>query len=402
MLDYRFTTSKKLFLAYATIFLFIVWRPLSFLYIHIDAAQRLPILVLCLSIVAYWRPFIKLLTSKPICIYLFVCIFMFVNGLVKHSYILDAENGIYNFLFSTIIPILVLGITAVAACTNYDKTLSVSLFSILIYCFLVLMKMTDTIGSGRFVVDSINANEVAYYASICIGMLFLWYKRLNKKKLFLLIALIPVTCIILTGSRMGLLSLFVLFIGYNLMNSEAKGFVKIVKIIVVLLVAWLAIDFVLNNTVAGERILTTKEATEERNAELMTGTFWDEFGDRGFMYYYSWPLFLEHPFTGIGVMNFVREGFLGYRLHTEYAAQYVENGLCGFIPYLFFLVYLFKHLKRKCLLKYGYYTRITVSILMLMFISIILSNFMLWSYDVIAVFLTYALMIPYVHESQNK
>ena len=262
--------------------------------------------------------------------------------------------------------------------------------------------MNNFKNTGRFVVDSINANEVAYYASISLGVLFLWYQRLNINKVFLLIGIIPVYCIILTGSRMGLLSLLLLVFGYNYLNSETQGLKKILSISSLLLISWLATDYILDNTVAGQRLLNTKEAMESRNSNLMTGTFWDEFGDRGFMYYYSWPLFLSHPITGIGVMNFVREGFLGYRLHTEYAAQYVENGLCGFIPYILYLYYLFKRLREKSSYLYDYDTNRIARILLLILMSIIVSNFMLWSYDIMAVFFAYSLMIPYVIESESE
>ena len=194
---------------------------------------------------------------------------------------------------------------------------------------------------------------------------------------------------------MGLLTLFIIVIGLLSSKLDFKKTGTFIFLIVGSIVLYFGIDYILHNTFAGERVLGTQNEVNDRYADFKTGTILDLLGDRGFMYYYSWPLFLEHPITGIGLYNYIQYSPWGMRLHTEYATQYVENGLLGFIPFISFLIILLK--KLKITKKENKILNEVNSIKMIFFIlsSVLFSNLVLWSFDMVCVYLVYAMVAVY-------
>ena len=73
------------------------------------------------------------------------------------------------------------------------------------------------------------------------------------------------------------------------------------------------------------------------------------FGDRAGHYYYGWFLFLEHPLFGVGTgQTRINQGsnVLVYT-HTEYIAQLTDQGLFGFLLFVFFYYWIIKHLFKQ-------------------------------------------------------
>ena len=388
-------SSYQLTLAYITIFLWIVWRPFSLMVIHFDAGQRVSILFLVLCLFFTGSLLVKFIFTKPNSLLSWVCIYGFVNAIIKHSALLEQDNGYFYLMYHTVMPFLLFVIAILCFENDFEKTVRVVSRALVVYSIITTAFAGNITGNERMESGSININEVVLYCLCGVSFMFLRYVRGQISKTEMLTVAFPIFVSVMAGSRMGLLTLFIIVIGLLSSKLDFKKTGTFIFLIVGSIVLYFGIDYILHNTFAGERVLGTQNEVNDRYADFKTGTILDLLGDRGFMYYYSWPLFLEHPITGIGLYNYIQYSPWGMRLHTEYATQYVENGLLGFIPFISFLIILLK--KLKITKKENKILNEVNSIKMIFFIlsSVLFSNLVLWSFDMVCVYLVYAMVAVY-------
>lgn len=388
-------SSSQLTLAYITIVLWIIWRPLSLMVIHVDAGQRVPILFLVLSLFFMGALLIKKLFVKPVSLLSWVCIYGFVNALIKQSALLDQGNGYFYLMYHTIMPFLIFVIAILCFENDFEKTVRVLSRALVIYSIIAIVFAGSIDENERMESGSININEVVLYCLCGVSFMFLRYVRGQISKFEMLTVAFPVFVSVMAGSRMGLLTFFIIMIGLVSSKLNLKKPRTLIFLIVGFIVLYFGLDYILHNTLAGERVLGTQDEVNDRYADFKTGTILDLLGDRGFMYYYSWPLFLEHPITGIGLYNYIQYSPWGMRLHTEYATQYVENGLLGFVPFISFLIILLNRLKiakteNRILSEVD-----SIKMIFFIMLSVLFSNLVLWSFDMVCVYLVYAMVAVY-------
>lgn len=388
-------SSYQLSLAYITLILWVIWKPLSSMIMHVDGMQRVPIFFLILSLFFMGTSLIRLLFIKPVILFFWVCSYGFVNGFIKHSILLNEVNGYFIYIYHTIMPFFVFAIAILCFENNYEKTLKVISRSLVVYSIIAISFVGHIAANERMDSGSININEVVLYCSCGVSFMLLRYVRRQISKVEMSLVVFPAFVCLMAGSRMGLLAFFIILIGYFCSQLNFRKVSTIIFIIIGCIVLYLGIDYILHNTFAGERVLGTYDEVNDRYADYKTGTILDLLGDRGFMYYYSWPLFLENPISGIGLYNYIQYSHWGMRLHTEYATQYVENGLLGFIPFVSFLILLLKGVKvtqkRNCIIK----EESSIRMIFFILLSILFSNLVLWSFDMICVYLVYAMIAVY-------
>ena len=125
-------------------------------------------------------------------------------------------------------------------------------------------------------------------------------------------------------------------------------YVNIILIVIGFIILWFGYDYILNNTLVGERIMTTTEQAEMLNME--TGIWLlDLLGDRGMFYVVGWRDFLTHPITGIGYDNFsnVHRVDMHFSLHSEYLIHLTEGGLVASLLFLSFYYNVIKYLLKS-------------------------------------------------------
>lgn len=383
---------NKYLICLLTVILWIIWRPLTIWVLHFDVGQRVPLFLLVLSCAIYWNELVSIGKSKPMFCLVWTGVWSYINGIIKHSRLLDNPNGTSELFFHTVIPIFVCLLCTILFTTSFNKTLRWVSRALNFYAFLAIIYSSNIGGDERMELMSININEIALYCTVGAALMLLRYVNKTLGKYEIITSIFPIFVCIMAGSRMGLLSLFIVILGlivskYNVMKSK-----NIIPLLLGLALLYFSFDYILHNTFAGERVLGTQDEMNDRYADFQTGTLWDLLGDRGFMYYYSWPQFLENPITGIGLYNYISHSLFAMRLHTEYAVQYVENGLVGFIP---FVLFLFQMVIFSIRLRKSPNSQVdskTATMCLFLLISILFSNLVLWSFDMICVFIVYALI----------
>lgn len=176
---------------------------------------------------------------------------------------------------------------------------------------------------------------------------------IRTKFIWGLLTALPLYAIIGCGSRNGFL-LFVIYLIALLLSSffkEKVSFKKVFSIIVLCLIGFYVVGYLLDNTMLGERILSTEEQAETQ--QLGTGTILDNLGDRGIFYLIGWENFIENPLFGIGMWNFQFYNNWPVALHSEYMIHITEGGIIGAFLYFYFIVSVFVYLIKRFNLNRG-------------------------------------------------
>ena len=387
-----------LFLSCITIFI-LIWDALFVWYFQLDALGRIPFAILIFSSLIIFPFAKKLLFRSPIPIYFILAIYMIINGVLLQGYMnYDmGQKGIFVLFTDLLEPAIFMFICAYMAYTNFDKTLTVVNIGLYFYCILCLLNGSMDI-ENRFT-GGLNANEMAIRACFCYFGILLAILR-NKKSILLLIvlAIVPLYLILLSGSRTALVTILVVtfFSLFEIIDKRKKSsiFFLVIGMSLFLLIAW----YVVTHTFIGERLLSSSSRLDD--TIYLTGTFWDKFGDRGIQYYYSWPIFLEHPLFGMGFHNWISLSDLGMVFHSEWCVQYAECGLVGITLYLIFLISQAKSI-RPYRQSENNKTRVTAKTLLLVLICILLINTVSWTYNFHCVFAYFGLMVGFTKEKDD-
>lgn len=375
-----------------TIALAILWTPLSIWYLHFDSSARVPFMFFILSFFLLFKDFKRTALKKPITIYICVAIYMVINGLMKGSDTMYEKDGAYLIFIHILEPVVTMMITTVLARKNFDATLKWLSTFLFIFCIFCLLN-SGFDEDGRMN-SEINANEMSIHCPLLCGMLLLMYLRKKAKTslIYLILWIVPLTVIFQTGSRMALGMTGIIIVIVWMFKINFKRIVEPIRSLIIASILTFSGMYIVNNTMIGERLKETTEQGDELT--LATGTILDKYGDRGLQYYYSWDYFLDNPITGIGFHQWQKYSPTEHVCHSEYMVQYVECGLLSFIPYILFLFLLYRNLASKIRHTHGIQNS-TIVILMAMLLSIIYSNTVLWSYNIHAVFITFALVFTY-------
>ena len=404
VINYNKDNSLKEMIGYVTIVLWIVWKPLTVWMFHFDSSQRLSICFALLSLVVFFNELKNIACRKHIWLICFVLLWGFLNALIKQSIQIE-KTGFLSLVYVSIMTLIVFLVAIMMLERHFKTTLKLIGISMLIYCLIAMFSFSDiSVTNERFETEHINSNEMAFYTAIGYGIILFRYSLKHIGLIGLFLLPIPAYITLASGSRMWLGIIFIISLGFVFSRINIKKPSSILLFVIGVTIVCYAGNYMLYNTIGGQRLMNTQDDIN-RTKQLATGTFWDLLGDRGLMYYYSWPLFVEHPITGIGLYNYKNYGWgSGERLHTEYAVQYVENGLVGFIPFSLFIILLVTNLIKAIRRSPpGINKQALVSILGVLG-SILYANIMLWSFDMICVFYTYAISYVYprlIRKSNN-
>lgn len=164
----------------------------------------------------------------------------------------------------------------------------------------------------------------------------------------------------------------------------------------------------LDNSRVGERLVEgldeeTALAWSEYDIQLVNNQAANDLliqllDDRAIQYALGLDLFRIHPWTGIGLTNFIEESGYPYRLHTEYMVHLCENGIVGFSLLILFYIITIKSLwKRK-----GEERPRVVGMALFGLIAILFLNITAWTYNADFAMITYAIIFAYANYYDNE
>lgn len=388
------------------VFLIIIWAP-SQAYVVIDGAHRIPFFLSLLTVLIYLPEIRTTCFRKPMAFYLILAPYMFINGLAHNSQSLYAGGGmgVYMMLNSIIKPVLLMLIVVCQSNYKIDGTLKYITITVLVYCLLCFFsgKMVDIRVEGERLEGVINSNEVALMIAVGFMLtLLLFIRKQLRIILFVLLEGAFVLAVMATGSRMGFIMIGIVAILTIIMLREKRKIGSLLLSLVFLGGIFVFLNYVMENTYIGERLMTTTTQTE--STIHMTGTILDKFGDRGLQYYYGWPFFISHPVFGIGFHQWIKFSPSGHVCHSEYLVQSLECGIIGFVFYMSFFVGLIHKLWRQRFVQ-DWLDSKTINVLFCSMIAIAFANIVLWTYTSTGIFaiygIAYALIINY-QESFNQ
>ena len=280
-----------------------------------------------------------------------------------------------------------------------DRTIKSLFYCWLLFVFIGLVTMQGHTRDvmGEDVTRQSNAMGNTYINASVFLLMFAFYalnKGLIKFNIFIVACLLEILAVLLSGSRKGMLSIFIIFFMSYVGKKTDMCLKQMVRVSIIAVIAYMIVQIIMTYTVAGLRIQVGLE--EEEYAD---NWFLSKMGDRAFMYDYGWELFLENPLTGIGLQNFRWQNALGIELalHTEYMVQICE---CGIIGSVLFLIFYYGMANRIIQLLISGENKQDIFVLLATFIGLLMLSFFTWTYTGIYYFIFFGFI--YAVYDNNK
>ncbi len=331
----------------------------------------------------------------------FWLIYAMINSIFQYD---SASAPILTFLGQSLfVPFVVMSIISNLPKVEIKKILFY-MQNILYVSFLIILAFVDEV-NGRLVLDRMNVNELSLVVLLLVAVLSLRFVRndLDNIDFFLLLAL-PTYYIMFAGSRMAFGGFAILITGIfiSFKEQERSGVKLLLKYFVILIIMLSVSYYTLEQTILGERLLGTTEQVESSTNKKYNpaeGTFFEAFGDRGVYYILSWELFIDHPWWGIGLKNFIN--YWPTVNHVELMIHFSELGIPGVIFYSIFnfliIKTIFKRIRRKNIKENS-----ELKYILFIWGAIFFSALVLFLYNSIAVGAMYGLILLYLDTNDRK
>lgn len=387
---------KYLNLKYWAIFALIIWFPFQIFILKFDAAGISTMILTSLVLIneSLRNNLFGNCRVKPIILWGAWILYNYINTLLKGS----PHDSPLVFFFVIFYPFAALCITYILyVVKNANVLYNVLIFAFSTYLLFVFifnkqLLLEDRMGS------ELNANVVGITSFILIFITLIKFTEGYLKTLpFFLITIFPFVIIILSESRKSFIALSILLLAFFLSKINGSVVKKFLIITFGLIIFYFGLNFVLSQTELGQRLSGISKETEDIEA-LQTGTFLDNFGDRGIYYYYGWEIFTENPLSGIGLKNFKDNSQFGLVLHTEYMVQLAETGIIGSL--LFFLFYYWIGKNLIIIYRRQIQFRNVTIIYMAGFVGIIFINTSAWTYESIPIFIMLGIILGYLKKAE--
>ncbi len=376
----------------------IVWQPVRMILLQVDGKGRIPF-VFSLLVVAVnflsnvdFRRFYK---QRPFLIWLIWILYAFCNMMIK-GYSYDDNTPLFYFINQLFTPFLAMVLAFIESRKNRDLVDKVLIISLSVYCILGFFFM----GRVRSGDDSLMTvgNKLAIYGSILVFVLCVSRTDKSISQLpFLILILLSLLMIVATATRKAFgVAVIVLFFYVLSLIKLKPG--SIILLIIIAIGAYLSIDYLLDNTYLGERLLNSGETSDEilsySDSRLVRFV-----GDRTPHYVLGWELFKQNPITGIGLYNFMsRSGYIE-RLHTDYMVQLTENGLVGFFLFILFIMWYLKRLGHMFKSQWRNYFFLGLGWIC----SVLFLGITAWTYDMAPCFICYGVVGSFMcYDNQFK
>lgn len=321
-------------------------------YSGIDKGHRIVFLIEILTLVFLYnsnKSFKKVFCYDLNIVWFILIFYHWINCMIQN---VPCENGYYLIFYPIFSSFIILVLSCYLYLQNPYKASIVFSIGFLSYVFLGVMSgnyIEDSSGNVRLT-GSIHMNQLGQAAGFSLFMLLILKQYIRKSSLMkmLLLSTLPLYGIIHSGSRNALIIL--LIVVFAMLLTRVLSYRISVKFVVYLLmlgiVAYFSIDFLVEHTTAGQRLLETTEQAEMQDIMYHTGTFFDLLGDRGWYYYVGFLNFIDNPILGIGMWNFKYYNNASFPLHTEYMVHITEGGIIAASLYFYFIYRIAKGLIR--------------------------------------------------------
>ena len=390
------------------IFLFIIWTPLHQYVLHFDAAGRtvvfLSVLAVLLNLSDFWKQRKAVATPAFLCWSVLLC-YSLINATIKGF---SSDIGVFHFYKVNFLePFIFLVITTLELYKDKQKTLKVIWNALGIY---ILMGLPFMVRSSH---DRVMAEDLGNLYPLTTVVFFfvtsiLYVERKIKTMPFIILVLFVSLLILLSGTRKAFGAELILLIGLVLYAGGKRSLWRWIRVALAGGMLLVGVRIALDNSRVGERLVEGLDeeaaiAWSEYDIQLVNNQASNNLliqllDDRAIQYALGLDLFRIHPWTGIGLTNFIDESGYPYRLHTEYMVQLCENGIVGFALLIFFYVLMIKSLRKRK----GAERPRAVGMALFGLIAILFLNITAWTYNADFAMITYAIIFAYANYYDNE
>ena len=368
---------KHSYFNYFFIAIVLLWAPLQGTIMTFDAKGRILFALTVIAFIVNYNKqvFKKMLFSKPIIIWIIWVIYSAINMMSKgfHNEYLSPSFYIITKLF---MPLVIMSVCAYEYNKNNYKLTKTLLYIFCIYSIIGFFFMTinrSHTSDGAATLGNLlalNNLYIIFYA----GLLYKWGELSAVKFIGFVVFVFVVIIASATRKALGAATILLLFVVLSNMRFNAKSFLSVLLLALTL---YVGTNYIMKNTLMGERLSMTEEAGEKFNTS--NNLFLNFLGDRALFYIVGTELFYEHPISGIGLLNFTEETGTDYRIHSEYMVQLAENGLIGSTLFILFYVSLISAIFKYR--RHSIFAKTTGNILLGGVVAILFISFTAWTYD---------------------
>lgn len=330
---------KHSYFNYFYIALVLLWAPLQGTIMSFDAKGRI---LFALTIIAFFvnynkQVFKKIIFSKPIIFWIIWVIYSATNMMSKgfHNEYLSPS---FYIITKLVMPLVIMSVCAYEYKKDKNKLIKALLYIFCIYSIIGFFFMavnslhTGDGAAGEATLGNklaLNTLFIIFYA----GLLYKWGELSAVKFIGFVAFAFAVIIASATRKALGAATILLIFVVLSNMRFTVKSYVSVLFLALTL---YVGTNYIMKNTIMGERLSTTEEVGEEYNTS--NNAFLNFLGDRAFFYIMGTEIFYEHPISGIGLLNFTEETGTNFRIHSEYIVQLAENGLIGSTLFVLFYV----------------------------------------------------------------
>lgn len=381
------------FLNYTLLVMTILWSVLQE-YVVFDGAGRIPsvLAVVCFFVNLYYNK--AKIIDVPYVFWGIWVLFAILNTHFKGNHLAD-PLFFYLGIFRNYVILYVASLEFRRNRDYFLKFVSICLF---IYALGAFFTMQDLKNSGRILSFSGNAAVLLLMFFPAFGVLQYYYKKLSFK-MFLFYLFVALYFAVVGATRKAIGGIAIIIFMAIIANLDFRSFKKVFFSIVSFVVIYIAFNYMMENTVLGERFLMAEEINDKFIPyQFRDHWFFNFVGDRAGYYIRGWQYFIDNLWTGIGLMNFAVFDYGKHVLHTEYMVQLAECGIIGTTLYLLFmgwmaynLLYVFFKIEKRETL---FYASIYGAILFLSFTT--------WIYQFPIYFISFGIIIGYCKDKRFK
>ncbi len=377
----------------------VLWPLISTLFLPIDAAGRMYMILASITILYNINKsaFISTIKIKPILTWLLWGIYVAVMWLIigKNSTNLDSSSFIFLKIF---LPIISLIVSCYETRKNPRKFIVFLFYLYFIYVVIGAIFEQESTSiwerGGTVLGNSLPLTAVCtcFIASLCE------YKGWIKKYMLYICFALAMVCILTTATRKAFFALFIIIILWYIAKNKTFNIVSIIKLSLFAIVIYYVIITILNNSLMGERFF--EATTTENRYNTTDNAFLELLDDRAIFYIEGWLLFLREPIFGIGLRNFMVVFGYEHPIHSEFIVQIAETGIIGATLYIFFYISIVRLILRTRQNK----SNSNIFLIMLGFIiTILFISLTSWTYEFSRYYIIFGLIIGYsYHLIHNK
>ena len=381
------------FLNYTLLAMTLLWSVMQ-QFVVFDGAGRIPIFfaIVCFGVNLYFSK--AKIVSVPYIFWGLWVIYSIFNTHFKGN-ALEDPIFFYLTLFRNFV---VLYVCSLEFRRNRDFFLQFVSICLLVYAFGSSFSLADLYGSGRIQAFQGNLTILIVMFLPAFGTLQYQYKKLSLKVL-LFYLVVALYFAVVGATRKAIGGIAIMMFMAVLANIDLRSIKTMAIVVIAFVVAYLAFDYMMENTVLGERFEAGEENSDKFIPYQFRGHWFFQFiGDRAGYYIRGWQYFIDNPWTGIGLRNFAVFDYGKHTLHTEYMVQLTECGIIGTTLYLLFmgwmaynLLYVFLKIeKRETLIYVGMYG------------AILFVSFTAWTYSFAIYFIVFGIIIGYCKDKRFK